>query len=121
MSSNYQQFYQLLNGSAWSTSVKQNLAKSRRPSRFCPQKTSIWLRVHGQIHLAAQFTNGILWHFKIGPWKTGFLVLKGQKMKDREVGQSGFWSISSHPTSVPGFSQVVRFQIVWNTISDSDT
>ena len=72
-------------------------------------------RVHGQIHLAAQFTSGVLWHFQNAPWKAGFLVLKGQKnetppvtpkLKVREVSQSGFWNISSHPTSVPSFSQI---------------
>ena len=52
-------------------------------------------RVHGQTHLGAQFTSGVLWH-----WKTGFLVLKWQKMrpprpvtpklKFREVSHSGF-------------------------------
>ena len=38
-------------------------------------------RVHGQIHLAAQFTSGVLWHFQNAPWKAGFLVLKRQKMR----------------------------------------
>ena len=38
-------------------------------------------RVHGQIHLAAQFTSGVLWHFQNAPWKAGFLVLKVQKMR----------------------------------------
>ena len=28
------------------------------------------------------------------------------KLKVREVSQSGFWNISSHPTSVPSFSQI---------------
>ena len=37
-------------------------------------------RVHGQIHLAAQFTSGVLSHFQNAPLKAGFLVLKGQKM-----------------------------------------
>ena len=71
-------------------------------------------RVHGQIHLAAQFTSGVLSHFQNAPWKAGFLVLKGQKMrppvtpklKVTEVSQSGFWNIASHPTSVPSFSQI---------------
>ena len=38
-------------------------------------------RVHGQIHLAAQFTSGVLSHFENAPWKAGFLVLEGQKMR----------------------------------------
>ena len=79
-------------------------------------------RVHGQIHLAAQFTSGVLSHFQNAPLKAGFLVLKGQKMrppapvtpklKFREVSQSGFWNISSHPTSVPNFSQIGRPQLL---------
>ena len=55
--------------------------------------------------------------FKMPPWKAGFLMLKGQKMrpppppitpklKVREVSQSGFWNISSHPTFEPSFSQI---------------
>jgi len=56
-------------------------------------------RVHGQIHLATQFTNGVLRHFQNAPWKAGFLVVKGPQMepppktpelKVREVSQSGF-------------------------------
>ena len=71
-------------------------------------------RVHGQIHLAAQFTSGVLWHFQNAPWNVGFLVLKGQKwdlavtpkLKIREVSQIGFWNILSYPTSVPSLSQI---------------
>ena len=76
-------------------------------------------RVHGQIHLAAQFTSGVLLHFQNALWKAGFLVLKGKKwdtppppppvtpkLKVRELSQSGFWNIWSHPTSVPSFSQI---------------
>ena len=37
-------------------------------------------RVHAQIHLAVQFTIGVLTRFQNAPWKAGFLVLKGQKM-----------------------------------------
>ena len=48
--------------------------------------------------ILAQFTSGVLWHFQNAPWKAGFLVFKGQKMrppvtpklKVREVIQSGF-------------------------------
>ena len=55
-------------------------------------------RVYGQIHLAAQFTSGVLSHFQNAPLKAGFLVLKGQKLRPpvtpklevREVSQSGF-------------------------------
>ena len=42
---------------------------------------ALYSRVHGQIHLAAQFTGGVLSHFQNAPWKAGFLVLKGQKMR----------------------------------------
>ena len=57
---------------------------------------------------------GLFWHFQTASLKAGFLVLNGQKMrppvtpklKVREGSQSGFWSISSHPTSVPSFSQI---------------
>ena len=38
-------------------------------------------RVHDQIHLAAQFTSGVLSHFQNAPLKAGFLVLKGQKLR----------------------------------------
>ena len=50
--------------------------------------------------------------FKMPPWR---LVLKGQKLRPppvtpelevREVSQSGFWNISSHPTSLPSFSKI---------------
>ena len=71
-------------------------------------------RVYGQIHLAAQFTSGVLWQFQNAPLKAGFLVLKGQKLRPpvtpelevREVSQSGFWNISSQPASVRSFSQI---------------
>ena len=52
-----------------------------------------------QIHLAAQFTGGVLWHFQNSPCEAGFLVLKRPKMrpppltpklKVREVSESGF-------------------------------
>ena len=80
----------------------------------CINWTLYYSRVHGQIHLAAQFTSWVLWHFQNAPCRAGFLVLKGQKMrppvtpklKVREVSQSGFWNISSHPTSEPSFSQI---------------
>ena len=36
-------------------------------------------RGHGQIHVAAQFTSGVLLHFQNALWKAGFLVLKGKK------------------------------------------
>ena len=81
---------------------------------LCINWNLFYSTVHGQIHWAAQFTSGVLWHFQNAPWKAGFLVFKGQKMrppvtpklKVREVIQSGFWNISSHPTSVPSFSQI---------------
>ena len=106
-------------------------------------------RVHGQIHLAAQFTSGVLcvcvfvwggvgaessvmvefmvkfiWQhnlpvgsygtFKMPPGRLDFWCSKGKKwdppvtpkLKVREVSQSGFWNISSHPTSEPSFSQI---------------
>ena len=74
-------------------------------------------RGHGQIHLAAQFTSGVLLHFQSALWKAGFLVLKGKKwdtppppvtpkLKVRELSQSGFWNMWSHPTSAPSFSQI---------------
>ena len=75
--------------------------------------------VHGQIHLATQFTNGVKWHFQNSPLEAGFLVVKGKKMRRplpspakttelevREVSQTDFWDISSHPTSVLSFSQI---------------
>lgn len=75
--------------------------------------------VHGQIHLATQFTNGVKWHFQNSPLEAGFLVVKGKKMRRplpspakttelevRELSQTDFWDISSHPTSVLSFSQI---------------
>ena len=47
----------------------------------CMNRKLYYSRVYGQIHLAAQFTSGVLWHFQNAPWKAGFLVLKGQKMR----------------------------------------
>ena len=35
--------------------------------------------VHGQIHLATQFTNGVKWHFQNSPLEAGFLVVKEKK------------------------------------------
>ena len=61
-------------------------------------------RVHGQIHLAAQFTSGVLSHFQNAPWKVGFLVLKGQKMrplgnsKTKSQRSESRWVFSSHIT-----------------------
>ena len=81
----------------------------------CMKWKLYYSRVHSQIHLKAQFTNWVSLHFQNVPWKGGFLVLKGQKMrpppetpklKVREVSQIGFWNISLHPTSVPSFSQI---------------
>ena len=51
--------------------------------------------------------------FKMPPGRLDFWCSKGKKwdppvtpkLKVREVSQSGFWNISSHPTSVPSFSQ----------------
>ena len=78
-------------------------------------------RVHGQIHLAAQFTNGVIfkWHFQNFPLEAGFLEVRGKKnetlppipritteLEVRELSQSDFWDISSHPTSVLSFSQI---------------
>ena len=34
------------------------------------------------------------------------LTLVTPKLKVKELSQSGFWNISSHPTSVPSFSQI---------------
>ena len=78
-------------------------------------------RVHGQIHLATQFTSGVIikWHFQNFPLEAGFLVVRGKKMRRplpspakttelevRELSQTDFWDISSHPTSVLSFSQI---------------
>ena len=76
-------------------------------------------RVHGQIHLAAQFTSGVLSRFQNAPGRLDFWCSKGKnwgpppppppetpKLKVREVSQSGFWNISLYPPSVPSFSQI---------------
>ena len=78
-------------------------------------------RFHGQIDLATQFTNGVIfkWHFQNFPLEAGFLVVRGKKnetpppipritteLEVRELSQSDFWDISSHPTSVLSFSQI---------------
>ena len=52
--------------------------------------------------------------FKMPPGRLDFWCSKGKKwdppvtpkLKVREVSQSGFWNISSHPASVPSFSQI---------------
>ena len=52
--------------------------------------------------------------FKMPPGRLDFWCSKGKKwdprvtpkLKVREVSQSGFWNISSHPTSEPSFSQI---------------
>ena len=41
--------------------------------------------VHGQIHLATQFTNGVKWHFQNSPLEAGFLVVKGKKKITRPL------------------------------------
>ena len=43
--------------------------------------------VHGQIHLATQFTNAVKWHFQNSPLEAGFLVVKGKKK----------WDAPTHP------------------------
>ena len=58
--------------------------------------------------------------FKMPPGRLDFWCSKGKKwdplvtskLKVREVSQSGFWNISSHPTSVPSFSQIGRPQLL---------
>ena len=52
--------------------------------------------------------------FKMPPWRLDFWCSKGKnwdppvtpKLEVREVSQSGFWNISSHPASVRSFSQI---------------
>ena len=52
--------------------------------------------------------------FKMPPGRLDFWCSKGKKwdppvtpkLKVREVSHSGFWNISSHPTSLPSFSQI---------------
>ena len=52
--------------------------------------------------------------FKMPPGRLDFWCSKGKKwdpsvtpkLKVREMSQSGFWNISSHPTSEPSFSQI---------------
>ena len=88
-------------------------------------------RVHGQTHLGAQFTSGVLWHFQNAPWKAGFSVLKGQKMrppcnyKTKSQRSEPQWLLKYLIT--PNFS--AKFQPnrltttfgPWNTFSDNDT
>ena len=58
--------------------------------------------------------------FKMPPGRLDFWCSKGKKwdppvtpkLKVREVSQSGFWNISSHPTSVPSFSQIGWLQLL---------
>ena len=90
-------------------------------------------RVHGQIHLAVQFTSGVLWHFENVPWKAGFLVLKGKKMRPPPPCNSKTKSQRSEPKWLlkylitPNFC--AKFQPnrltttfgPWNTFSDNDT
>ena len=61
-------------GSSLSNTLRTNL-------RACMNSKLYYSTVHRQIHLATQFANGILWHFKNVRRKTGFLVLKGQHMR----------------------------------------
>ena len=65
----------------------------------CVNGKLYYSRVHGQMHLAAKFTSGLLWHFQNAPWNAEFLVLRGQKNETpsvtpklgvREVCKSGF-------------------------------
>ena len=75
---------------------------------------ALYSRVHGQVHLAAQLTSGSYGTFKMPPGRLDFWCSKGKKwdppvtskLKVREVSQSGFWNISSQPTSEPTFSQI---------------
>ena len=58
--------------------------------------------------------------FKMPPGRLDFWCSKGKKwdppvtpkLKVREESQSGFCNISSHPTSVPSFSQIGRLQLL---------
>ena len=76
-------------------------------------------RLHGQIHLATQFTNGVKWHFQNFPLEAGFLwsnkkinetplpfPAETTELEVRELSQAKFWDISLHPTSVVSFSQI---------------
>ena len=59
---------------------------------------------------------GLYGTFKMPPGRLNFQCSKGKKwdphppvtpkLKVREVSHGGFWNISSHPTSLPSFSQI---------------
>ena len=85
-----------------------------------------------QIHLAAQFTGGVLWHFQNSPCEAGFLVLKRPKMrpppfnsKTKSQGSERKWLLKYFIT--PSFC--AKFQLnrltttfgPWNTFADNDT
>ena len=68
--------------------------------------------------------------FKMPPGRLYFRCSKGKnetpsvtpKLKVREVSQSGFWNISSHPTSVASFSQIGWPQLLaLGTLSQTTT
>ena len=81
--------------------------------------------------ILAQFTSGVLWHFQNAPWKAGFSVLKGQKMrppcnsKTKSQRSEPKWLLKYLIT--PNFC--AKFQPnrltttfgPWNTFSDNDT
>ena len=88
---------------------------------FTGMSWKLYSRVHGQIHLGTQFTSGVIikWHFQNFPLEAGFWWSEEKKMRRplpspakttelevRELSQSDFWDISSHPTSVLSFSQI---------------
>ena len=89
-------------------------------------------RVYGQIQLAAKFTSGVLSHFQNAPWKAGFLVLEGQKLRSPPRNSKTI-SQRSEPTWLlkylitPNFcakSQPNRLATTfgpWNTFSDNYT
>ena len=88
--------------------------------------------VHGQIHLAAQFINWVLWHFQNVSWKARFLVLKGQNMthtpwnsKTESQRSEPNWLLKylTGPNSCAKFqpNRLTTTFGPWNTFSDNDT
>ena len=90
-------------------------------------------RGHGQIHVAAQFTSGVLLQFQNALWKAGFLVLKGKKWdpppprnsKTKSQRTESKWL--SKYVITPNFcakfqpNQLTTTFGPWNTFSDNDT
>ena len=86
---------------------------------------------YGQIHLAAQFTSGVLSHFQNAPWKAGFWCSKGKKWdppcnsKTKTQRSESKWFLKY--LIIPNFC--AKFQPnrlpktfgPWNTFSDNDT